>query len=556
MLTSTPADKSLYTNSATDGVIARWPLDDATYDNDTDKTGTHNNHKVTHHNEFRRTFDPIEGLFSCLPDDETTSPITERKALPAPPAAGASLQAEDTSSRVYLTPSEANNGLMKLLLLSASASAVAGESTTTVATTAITAENLNSVLGFDNAVFGQAVKESTECIAFLKVAFDDALMDSQKTLKNKMLIAGSSAATFVMSWATAAAIVGVVLGRQLSGSNAELLIKSIEGVTKIWAAYKLYQLIQLGEEFKDLSNVENPNIPSNSGDAEGNLHSALEAKYKEKIQSKSEYLYGNLGNIVKYMCVQTAREGGELGVLSGVTLTPYLIAGTNIAAGVGTIAISGVSGITVPIAAYYGLKGTLKLASLIEQRYNHTDWVERKCGNFINASGNWVKNMLVLTLLSVGVHELEEVLRIDVKLWDLKTFSPLFSEKLAPLSIIAALVPYDSDPTFWQATIIFYAWTKYAAIPTAKFAFEKFTQLYNHCKNNPTEDPSAAIEAQIEEAQAASYARTAHRNPTYIGDRSRNYFPTNLESITEASSGQPASHNEDANAESNLGFVY
>ncbi|WP_299733814.1 hypothetical protein [uncultured Endozoicomonas sp.] len=449
---------------------------------------------------------------AALKDSATDSlkkeylPVTKRRALhQESPVTSISSSSKALSS---------DTKLLQALLAAGIPCTVNAQTTTTTATT--TTESLNQVIGFNSAVFGQALKESTECVAFLKVAFNDALTDAQKTLKNKALIGGAAAATFLTAWVATSTIVAGILGSQLSGSNSELLIKSIEGITKLWAAYKLHQLIQLGADLKQLPDSQDPARPSgneafaaSSDDVEegrnineqpsssnatnnpGNGRTALEQKYNERLQSKSEDLYGNLSNIIKYVCVQTAREGGELGVLSGVTLTPYFLAGTHIAGGIGTIALSGLSGIAAPIAGYHLLKGTVMLVAELEKKFGHTDWVAKKCDGFIGSSGDWIKDMLVLTLLSVGVHEIEEVLGIDVKLWDLKTISPLFSEKLAPLAIVAALLPYDADPTFWQAMVIFYAWTKNAIIPGVKFAYHKFQEIYQNCKSDTVENNSA-----------------------------------------------------------------
>ncbi|WP_067514946.1 hypothetical protein [Endozoicomonas ascidiicola] len=521
-----------------------------------DDSGRYNGHNVSAiRSGTKRNSDALKDSGTDSLKKENL-PVTKRRALHQKSPV-TSIQLEKVASESVPSSPKALSSDTKLLqALFATTIPVAVNGQATAAATTTTAESLNQVIGFNSAVFGQALKESTECVAFLKVAFDDALTEAQKTLKNKALIGGAAAATFLTAWVAASGVVAGILGSQLSGSNSELLIKSIEGATKLWAAYKLHQLIQLGADLKELPDTQDPGneasitsperveeysdlgmqssssnvtapyrrrhaVPKDERPSDSNATNnresigesggtALEQKYKARLESESSRLYGNLSNIIQYVCVQTAREGGELGVLSGVTLTPYLAAGTNIGVGVGTIALSGISGIAAPIAGYHTLKGTVTLIAELEKKFAHTDWVAKKCDAFIDSSGDWIKNMLVMTLLATGAHEIEEMLGIDVKLWDLKTVSPLLSEKLAPLAIVAALVPYDADPTFWQAAVIFYAWTKNAIIPTAKFAYNKFTEIYQSCKSGTTQNVSpennTSLSTHNNEAYATSQA--------------------------------------------------
>ncbi|MGB0359878.1 MAG: hypothetical protein ACPGEF_00480 [Endozoicomonas sp.] len=420
-------------------------------------------------------------------------PALKRRALHSRALITAPKLEKVISDSPSLKPLSKNTFLLKGLLASAMPASALAQGVAATTTVAPTADALKQVLSFDQAIFGQALKESTECIAFLKVAFNISLTEAQQTSKNKILLCSIAGATFLSAWLGTAGGLALLLGSQLEGSNTELLIKSIEGATKLWAAYQLFKLIRLETQLKQLSNTQNPGstdssmnevtLEAQSGNIREDSLSPLQAKYKEKILTEAPGIYGDLHGVIRYVMVQCLREGGELGVLSAAVLTPYIAAGTSIGIGVGTIALSGCTGILAPIAAYKILKGSVFLAGRLEQKYNHTDWIAKKCDGYLDASGDWIKTMLVFTLLSVGVHEIEEVLSLDVKLWDLKLTSPLLSEKLAPFAVFAALLPFDADPTFWQALVIFFAWSKYAVIPTAKYAYNKFSEIYKNCKS-------------------------------------------------------------------------
>ncbi len=493
--------------------------------------------------------------------------------------ARSSLQ-ESVDSQGVSIPSDpsVNSKAMTLLALMTKFGLVSSQGSTTVIPDTTTAQALSNILTFNSAVFAQAVKESTELVAFLSVAFNDALTEAQQTTKNKVLIGGAAAVGFLGCWIGVGTLFGKLLSQQLaSGDKTDLLIKSIEGATKLWAAYKLHQLIEMSGELRGQLEVDGEQIivkeklkpvtiwiengdhdtrnlrrkenepdratagpieratagpteaskeltPLNAwledrGHDTSNLRRrknithepdratagsteritagpmerandelgrkrTLENKYKERFAKNSDSLYGNLGNVVKYVATQAVREGGELGVLSGVTMAPYLIAGANIGTAVASIALSGGAGVVGPIAAYYGSKGVVGLIAHIEKRLNDTDWLARKAEAFSGAVGDWTKEMLVFALASYAVHEFEEVLGIDVKLWDLTKIYSWLSEKEMPFASVSALVPYDANPTFWQALVIAYAWTKNAVVPCGKFAATQVNHLYHKIRGD------------------------------------------------------------------------
>ena len=397
--------------------------------------------------------------------------------------AKSSLQ-ESVESQCVSIPSDpgVNSKAMTLLALMTKFGLVSSQGSTTVIPDTTTAQVLKEVISFDRAVFAQSVKECTELVAFLNVAINDALTDIQKTATNKTIIIGTSAAAFLSLWVGVGAGFGHLLANQLaSGDKTDLLIKSIEGATKLWAAYKLHQLNLMSKELEgEEGNREAVDVDPDV-DLEASRLTALERKYKARLNSD---IYGDLRKVVAYVVTQAAREGGELGVLSGVTMAPYLIAGADLSAAVATIALSGGAGIALPVAAYFGTKGALGLGKQIEKCFNDTGWLTSKIEAFLGAAGNWTKEMLVFALASYAVHEFEELWGFDVKLWNLTEYSPWLSEKNMPFAAVAAVLPYDADPTFWQAMVIAYAWSTKAVLPCTKQAAKLISELYHKCKGD------------------------------------------------------------------------
>ncbi|WP_419833199.1 hypothetical protein [Endozoicomonas atrinae] len=402
--------------------------------------------------------------------------------------------------------SDSNSGMMKVLAFITQLGLVSGQESTTVASEMTTARPLSQDISLDRAVLAQSVKECTELIAFLNVAINNALTEEQKTAANKALIICTSMVTFLGSWIGVGAGFGQLLAKQVvSGEKTDLLIKSIEGATKLWAAYKLHQLNQMTKKLEvqqeeiEVRDFDTHEVDMEAGGMDSNVRrrrnisqveaavtepsttTALERKYKAKLDSS---IYGKIQEVVKYVGTQAAREGGELGVLSGVTMAPYLIAGVDPKTAIASIALSGMAGTAIPIAAYFGAKGALALGKQIEKCFNDTGWLTSKIETCLNAAGSWTKEMLEYALLSYAVHEFEELWGFDVKLWNLAEYSPWLSEKNMPFAAVAALLPYDADPTFWQAMIIIYAWTKNAVFPCTKLAAKQINQLYHKCKGD------------------------------------------------------------------------
>ncbi|PJE78878.1 hypothetical protein CI610_02178 [invertebrate metagenome] len=174
--------------------------------------------------------------------------------------------------------------------------------------------------------------------------------------------------------------------------------------------------------------------------------------HSQDSEEKSEK--GSLVNAYVMLFVQGAREGGEAGVVTYVSLIPAAVLNYPFASELyRQVFLSASIGIAIPI----GLAAAGKTIVTVVGKTKRGRQFLEDADPYVHGAGLMLLRFLTVTLLQYAVHEIEEIAGIENKVYDLTEGdkASIWSEKNILMGLVSAFFPYDANPTFFQAFVIY-----------------------------------------------------------------------------------------------------